>query len=880
MARVSDAPAAADADTDADRVSRGRFRGLPRWARWSTYVVGVLVLTLIGGSIFAVNWVRRPYPQVEGTIEVPGLAGSVEVLRDDAGIPHVYADTSTDLFFAQGYVQAQDRFYEMDVKRHITAGRLSEMFGPDTLETDKVVRTMGWRRIAEQELGLLDGETVELLTAYTAGVNAYLDTHSASQISLEYTLLGLSGVDHRIEPWTPVDSLSWLKAMAWDLRGNMQEEIERVSMSTRLDPKQIEDLFPEYPFDRHRPIVEGGAVSGGQFRQDAGRTPRAARPAYGPEVVELLEQVGTAMDRLPTMFGRGSGIGSNSWVVDGDHSSTGAPLLANDPHLAPSVPSIWYQMGLHCRELTEDCDFDVTGFTFAGFPGVVIGHNADIAWGFTNLGPDVADLYLEAVDGDDYRRGRKMVPLETRRETIKIAGEDPFVFTARSSVHGPLLSDVAQTYATLGANAPVQAEDAGDVPLRGSGYAVALAWTALQPNRTADAVFALNRAGDWDEFRAAARDFAVPSQNLIYADRDGHIGYQAPGRIPIRQPGHDGDFPVAGWDRRNDWTGDFVPFAELPSVLDPEEGYVVTANQAVIDEDYPHYLADSWAYGYRSQRIVEAIEKRGTMRPQDMTALQLDSYNGFAPVLVPYLLDVTPGLGYYAEGQALLADWDFVQDAESAAAAYYNAVWKNLLELTFADELPDAVRPDGGDRWFEVMRRLLAEPNNPWWDDVDTEGLREGRDDILVLALQEARDELTQRQARRVDAWSWGRLHTLTLENQTVGQSEIGLVNKLLNRGPWELGGGSSLVNATGWDAAEGYEVDWVPSMRMVVSLADLDDSRWINLAGASGHAFHQHYTDQTELWVRGQTRPWAFSPQAVAEATVARLTLEPRPQR
>ena len=589
-------------------------------------------------------------------------------------------------------------------------------------------------------------------------------------------------------------------------------------------------------------------------------------------MVAELERVGEALDGMPTMLGRGSGVGSNAWVVDGDHSATGEPLLANDPHLGPSLPSVWYQMGLHCNEVTEMCPFDVSGFTFAGFPGVVIGHNQEIAWGFTNLGPDVADLYLESVEGDRYLRGEEMRPLETREETIEIAGEEPFEFTVRSSVHGPLLSDVSQTYATVGANAPVE----GKVPDRGNGYAVALSWTALTPNRTAEAVFALNRATGWEEFREAAELFAAPSQNMVYADRDGHIGYQAPGLIPVRRPGNDGDYPSAGWDRRNDWTGDFVPFDHLPSVLDPDDGFIVTANQAVVGKDYTYYLGDSWAYGYRSQRIFDLVEKRGTLHPEDMSAIQLDTHNGFAEVLVPYLLEVTPGLGYDAEGQALLETWDFTQPADSAAAAYYNVVWKNLLELTFGDELPASVQPDGDARWFEVVAGLLEEPNNRWWDDVDTEGIREGRDDILVQALQEARDELTMRQSRRVDGWTWGHLHTLDLENQTVGQSDIGLVGRLLNRGPWELGGGSSIVNATGWNAAEGYEVDWVPSMRMVVSLADLDDSTWINLAGASGHAFHDNYTDQTELWASGRTRAWPFTREAVEDATTARLTLAP----
>ena len=876
MSRVSQ-PVSEPEPIDAPEPRRG-WRDRPRWLRWTAYVAAGLVLVLVAGCVFAVMTVRRSFPQTEGTVTVDGLDAEVTVLRDDAGVPQLYADTAEDLFFAQGFVQAQDRFFEMDVRRHITSGRLSELFGADTLETDKVVRAMGWRRIAEREVDRLAPEALAYLEAFSAGVNAYLEDRSPSELSLEYTLLAVSGVDITVEEWTPADSVAWLKAMAWDLRGNMQDEVDRAMASTRLEPEQIAELYPSYPYDRHRPIVEGGDVVAGAFRQPGAVRPAARpapRPAFADEAVTALQEVSETLDAMPLMVGRGDGIGSNSWVVDGDHSTTGEPLLANDPHLAPTVPGVWYQMGLHCNEIGDDCPFDVSGFTFAGFPGVIIGHNQEIAWGFTNLGPDVTDLYLEAVDGERYLRGREWRDFERREETIRIAGEEPFTFTVRSSVHGPLLSDVSPTFASVGANAPV----AGRVPDRASGYAVSLAWTALRRTRTAEAVFAMNRATDWEEFRDATRLFAAPSQNIVYADRAGHIGYQAPGLVPVRQPRHTGDYPAPGWDRRYDWTEELVPFEELPSVLDPEEGFIATANQAPVDESYPHDLGSAWDMGYRSQRIVDLLTKKGTLSVADMTQIQNDTRNGFAPVLVPYLLDVDPGGGYYSGGQRILEDWDYTQPVDSAPAAYFNAVWKNLLRLTFDDQLPTAVATNvrGGDRWFEVVRGLLEEPNSTWWDDEVTDGVREGRDDILRQALRDARDELVRLQSRRVDGWSWGHQHTLTLENQTIGQSDSGLVAGLVNRGPWELPGGTAVVNAIGWNAAEGYDVIWAPSMRMVVSMADLDASRWVSLTGASGHAFSDHYTDQTELWARGETRAWPFSREQVEAATEQTLTLSPR---
>jgi len=873
MRGVSSAP---DASADDAPEPRIRWRDRPRWVRGTTYVAVGLALLLVALAGLGFAAARRSLPQTTGTITVPGLEQEVSVLRDDAGVPQIYADTARDLFFAQGYVQAQDRFFEMDVRRHITAGRLSEMFGEDTLEVDKVVRTMGWRQVAEQEMGRLSPRATSYLEWFSAGVNAYLHEHSASEISLEYTLLSVAGTDYRIEDWTPVDSVAWLKAMAWDLRGNMQDEIDRAMAAPHVTRAMIDELYPPYPYAKRQSIVPTGSVRNGEFVSGTAPAGPSVRPASRPPlpqtVVDQLGAVSDALDAMPALMGRGDGIGSNAWVVDGDHSTTGQPILANDPHLAPTLPGIWYQMGLHCREVSDACPFDVAGFTFSGFPGVVIGHNRDIAWGFSNLGPDVSDLYLEAVDGERYRHGDRWKRFQRRTETIEIAGEDPFTFTVRTSVHGPLISDVSPDYASVGANAPVPA----DAPERGDGYALSLAWTALEPTRTAEAVFAINDASDWDEFRAAARLFAAPSQNMVYADRAGHIGYQAPGLIPIRRPANKGDYPSPGWDPRYDWTGRHVPFDALPTVLDPDEGFIATANQAPVGPTYPYFLGDAWDYGQRSQRIRDVLAKKGTLSIDDMAEIQLDVLDPFAPTLVPYLLDVDAGSRYYGGGQALLREWDYMQDADSAAAAYYNAVWRNLLSLTFEDQLPEKVAVRGGGRWFDVIATMLREPNNDWWDDADTVTVHEGRDDIIVQAVREARDELVRLQSRRPKSWTWGHQHQLHLENQTVGQSDIGLIAALVNRGPWEMGGGTSIVDAVGWDASLGYDVSWVPSMRMVVSLADLDDSTWVNLTGASGHAFSPHYTDQTELWAAGETRSWPFTTGAVEDATEDELTLEP----
>ena len=841
------------------------------------YAAVLLLVVSAAVAAFVVASVRQSFPQTSGEITVAGLQGPVEVLRDEAGIPQVYADTAHDLFFAQGYVQAQDRFFEMDFRRHLTSGRLSELFGSDALETDMVVRTLGWRRVAERELAILDPDTRRFLQAYANGVNAYIEGKSGADLSFEYAVLSITGPDYAPEPWTPADSVAWLKAMAWDLRSNMSDEVDRVLATANLMTAEVEQLYPRYPYSRNAPIVTQGRVVGGIFRADE-RTQLLRPPPLltrqTQRVRHSLDGIAEVLADLPTLLGTREGIGSNSWAVSGRRSATGEPILANDPHLAPSMPGIWYQMGLHCRELSRACPFDVSGFTFAGMPGVIIGHNQRIAWGLTTMYADVTDLYLERVDEErgTYLYDGEQLPLRTREESFEVAGLDGRVtITIRSTRHGPLLSDVVEEAGDTGRQAaqPPLTPEPGAEP-----YAVSLRWTALTPGRTMDAVIGINKATSWTRFREATRSFAVPSQNLVYADVAGHIGYQAPGQIPIRT-GYDGRWPVPGWDSRYDWKG-YIPFEALPSVLDPDSGYVVTANQPVIGPDYRYPLTSDTSYGYRSQRLINLLRSQATHDVADMAEMQLDTWNANAAALTPFLLDIDLPTNYYRQGQRVLRDWDYTQPAESGSAAYFNAVWTQVLALTFQDQLPEAAWPDGDDRWFAVVSELLSVPDSMWWDDVGTDDVRETRDDVLLAALKRGRDDMTRLLARDTDEWAWGHLHRLSLDNLTLGQSGVGLVRGAFNRGPYEVGGGGGTVDATSWVATDGFEVTAVPAMRMVVSMADLDASRWIQVTGASGHAYSAHYTDQTQLWVDGETLAWPFSRGAVEGAMQDRLVLLP----
>ncbi|MEU1411576.1 penicillin acylase family protein [Streptomyces sp. NPDC005731] len=913
-------PANTNASSGQKPGKSGRRKG-----RRARLLLIVLVLALVGGfgygGYWSVSTVRASFPQTSGSITIEGLSGPVDVKRDGYGIPQIYASSDEDLFMAQGYVQAQDRFYEMDVRRHLTSGRLSEMFGKSQVKNDEFLRTLGWDRVAKQEYDTkLSPSTKKYLDAYAKGVNAYLKGKSGKDISLEYAALGLVN-DYKPQQWTPVDSVSWLKAMAWDLRGNMQDEIDRSLMTSRLGPKQIDDLYPDYPYKRNKPIVRTGQYneitktfeqsgSTGTQSTTGTSTANASSSALQGQLAGLYN----VLDNVPTAVGvNGNGIGSNSWVVDGKHTITGKPLLANDPHLSASLPSVWYQMGLHCTTLSGKCQYDVTGYTFAGMPGVIIGHNKDIAWGMTNSGVDVTDLYLEKLSGNGYLYDDKVRPFTTRTETIKVAGGDSKKIVVRETNNGPLLSDRDDELVKVGKKATVETA----APDRGDGYGIALRWTALEPGTSMDAVFAIDKASDWDEFRAASRSFDVPSQNLVYADTSGNIGYQLPGKIPVRGEG-DGRLPAPGWDSKYSWTGKYIPQNALPYEYNPSRGYIVTANQAVIDPSkYPYKLTTDWGYGTRSQRIADLIESKikggGKMSTDDMRQIQLDNSSEIARLLVPKLLKIDVSDKNVREAQKLLEGWDYTQDADSAAAAYFNAVWRNILKLAFGNKLPkelrvkgqclwvepadstgpadedqkvrecgerdaDQAQPDGGDRWFQVVNNIINDQTNDWWHlpKTRTQQATTTRDALFKRALTDARWELTAKLGKDIDTWSWGRLHRLFLKNQTLGTSGPGVLQYMLNRGPWKLDGGEATVNASGWNAAGGYGVVWVPSMRMVVNLADLDKSKWINLTGASGHAYSAHYTDQTDKWAQGELLSWSFSKTAVDKSTTDTLVLKP----
>ena len=850
--------------------------------------IGVVILVIlagVSGTYYLKSYIPKTiapqsFPQIDGEIQLAGLDGPVDVYRDNMGIPHIYATTLHDLFMAQGYVHAQDRFWQMDFWRHLGSGRLSEMFGEGQIETDMFLRTMGWRQTAEVEYAMLGPESKAILDDYVAGVNAYIQGREPIELSLEYLILtGMLNPDYEIEPWTPVHSLTWGKAMAWELRGNMSDEITRAYMLKTLKPDQLAELYPDYPEDF--PVIVNQIGEGISANLEV-------QPAQFVDIPNnVLDSLQYNVSLLDPVLGPTfDGIGSNSWVISGELSATGTPLLANDTHLSIQMPSIWHQIDMHCMPKSEACSFEMGGFSFAGVPGVVIGHNNKIAWGLTNTGPDVMDLYIERVNPDNpnqYEVNGKWVDFETRTETINVAGAEPQIITVRISRHGPVISE---TYGAL--KDEVDPEDPNAKPFKEKAginlpaqYVVAVAWTALEPSTPFEAIWGFNKAQNWEEFRAAARDFHVPAQNLLYADTAGNIGYQMPGDIPIRANG-DGSLPVPGWTDEYEWAG-YIPFEELPHTLNPAEGYIVAANNRVPPRDYPYLITVDWDYGFRAARIVDMIENApGKINIAYMQGMQGDVSNLNAETLVSILLalELDPELASVRD--QLLGSWDYQNTVNSPAAALFETFWKYLLQNTFSDEMPENFweKPISKSFWrtsrfVQIYRTLAGQPDSQWWDDKSTSEI-ESRDDMFSKSFEQTVNELNAALGKDTSKWRWGELHGAAFRNATLGESGIGPIEAMFNRGPFPTSGGSNIVNATGWNPNEGFGVDWLPSKRMIVDLGNLNNSLTVHTTGQSGHAYHPHYDDMAPLWASVEYYPMWWEQQSVMNDSEGHLRLTP----
>ncbi len=791
-------------------------------------LLALLVLALVGAGLGA-TVVRGPLPETDGSLAVTGLEAPVTVYRDEWGVPHIFAASQEDLFFAQGYVTAQDRLWQMDFQRRVGAGRLSEVLGDSTLDTDRFLRTLGTYRAAERDLAVLSPETLAALDAYAAGVNAFI-ADNLDNLPLEFRLLG-----YQPEPWRPADSTVWGKMMAWNLGGNWETELMRARLIELLGAEKAADLLPGYP-------QEGPFIIPPEVKDYSGLLPLD------------LDRV-MAVRRLLKMDGEG--IGSNNWVVAGSRSSSGMPLLANDPHLGMQMPSVWYEVGLHSPTLRA------VGVSFPGAPGVVIGHNGRIAWGVTNVNPDVQDLYIERVNPanpDQYEFQGTWRDMAVREEHIFVKGQqEPVIERVRETHHGPIMNAVAGDL-----------EDEVDP--------VALRWTALEANRLSQSILELDQAQDWDQFRAALQHFAAPAQNFVYADVEGNIGYQMPGQIPIRAQGN-GMVPVPGWSGEYEWV-DTIPFEELPSVFNPEVGYVATANNQVVPDDYPYLISTEWSAPYRAQRIVSLLEGSDRHSPDDFAEFQGDIYLLPADFLVPLLdrvsVDEAPAVAQ--EGLRLMQAWDRQMDANQAEPLILEQFYQELVGATLGDELEAAggeelvedYLEDFGNSHRQLMERLAGDATSAWWDDVRTLAV-ESQPEIVTRAFLAAMAYLQENHGDDPARWRWGDVHWTNFDHPL---GAVAPLDRILNkRVPAQ--GASVTVNAAGASYPD-LVMNNGASFRQIVDLGDLANSRIVNTTGQSGQVFDRHYGDMIELWQEVGYHPMRLAQAEVEAAAVDVLTLEP----
>jgi penicillin amidase len=867
---------------------------------WIVLILLVVAVTAVGSLLVVMT--LRGLPTTKGTLGLPGLEGPVSVTRDAAGIAWIEAENSHDLFLAQGYVHAQERMWQMEVWRHISSGRLSELFGSSTIDQDRFIRTLGWRQAAQRDLSALPAPARAAVDAYAGGVNDWINEHNGG-LSLPFVVTGMkAGIGgiggYQLEPWTAVDTLAWQKVQAWDLGGNLDSEIFRMLADAQLgDPARTDELFPDY--DPSMPVITPSGLkgSGGAGATAAAATDRTtaearshpASAAASTGNPDAWRDLARTSERILATAGLDAGeglagdhqIGSNNWVVAPSKSATKTALLANDPHLGIGMPSVWFMNGLRCRTISAACPFHVAGVSFPGVPGVVLGHNEDIAWGATNVDPDVQDLFSiepDPANPANYVVAGKSVPFEVRHETIQVAGGPSVEMDVRLTKDGPILNDV-----------DTRLEDA---PL------LAFRWTATDDvDGTFESIFRINTARDFEEFHDAFRTYGSPSQNFVYADTKGHIGYVLPGRIPIRADRNDhGQRIRSGSDGKHDWTGT-IPFEDLPWQLDPPSGLVVTANNAAVDEKYPHFIAREWDPGFRAKRITDLLDaavKGGGITTNTIRTIQMDTHLVRAEAVVPFVAEAHPKTADGALVASRIADWtslDCPTDSEGCAA--YLAFEYRLARGLFDDELGDLARDyvGGGASW-SAMLRALAQPDSPWWDDVTTTGRVETRDEVIGAALDEAGKELRATYGDPA-GWTWGALHRARFEEQTLGTAGIGPLEWYFDKGPFPAPGAAGAVNNTYYRPSRAYpdpddpeyvpvgldgvfSVTNLPSYRLSVDLGDLDGARIVQTTGQSGNPFDAHYGDLIDEWLSGATVPLPFSVNAVNDAAVDRLQLLP----
>ena len=745
-------------------------------------------------------------PPLEGELTVPGLAAGVEVRRDRWGVPYVSAGSLEDLWFAQGFVTASDRLFQIDLALRAANGRLSELFSTPTFPQDRFARVVGFHRIGAAEVERWSDASRGMLSRYVEGVRAWIELMPSAPV--EYALLGLA-------PELPTDLGAWVAVLAyaaWGLSGNWDAELLRVHLADRLGVDAVGTLLPPMPSAPASTVA--GALAG----------------------------------RLLDVMPRATGRGSNSWVVAGSRTASGEPILANDPHLLAQQPGPWFELHLRAP------GYEVRGTAFPTAPGILVGITPHHAWGLTNVTGDVQDLYEERLneDGTAAEFEGAWEPLTVHREEIAVRGGETEVVEVRESRHGPLLG-----FEMVGV-APVRF-----VPLE-THYA--LRWTATDGLIEPSALVDIAAAADFDAFREGLRGVSCPGQNVMYADVEGTIGYQMTGRYPRRRSG-DGTVPVPGWTAEHEWDG-WTAFEDLPWSRDPERGFLVTANHRVYDDAYPHMIGHDFHAPYRAQRIAERLEASDRITLEDTAALQVDTVSIAARRLVPRLLSFEPSSEDERWVLELLRGWDGDLAADSLAAAAYDAWIAAIGRSLLAD------REDTRDRylaWRETfvcaaLPRILDE-GLPSWAPIDDV------EELLRTSLADAVDWLEERLGPDRERWRWGAMHRVRFAHVLAQMPGL---EPVFVAAEHELGGDEQTVLQAGFDGREGFEPIVIPSYRVVVDLANVDDSRAVLPTGQSGHPASPHWSDQSSLWIAGDLREAPVSRDAIEATTERVLHLSP----
>ncbi len=840
--------------------------------------LSALIVIVAGALIFTLyNWTQGPLPQLDGEIQVEGLNDSVEIFRDEWGVAHIYASNPEDLFFAQGYTHAQDRWWQMEFSRHIGAGRIQELTGanPSVMATDIAIRTMGWYETAQYELdNVYDEPAIAMLESFADGVNAYIMNRPKDKLAFEYNVLGVTGVDIEIEPWTPADSVVWGKAMAWQL-GDSGNELRRSRLGELLsvDSDLFASLFPEYDYAENPTVILESDLP---LSEDSlsNRLPQDTLGVYG---VDDVIAGGVSLLNHPLLTKR-EGIGSNNWVAGGDITESGLPLLANDMHLGLQMPSIWYEIGLHCQPISDECPYNVTGFQFPNVPLVTAGHNDNIAWGFTDHTDDVIDYFLIEINPENelqYRWNNEWRDMTVREEIIRFGDGDEVVTLQIRETHlGPIVNDN-------------QLDDDNNLLGFNNDDPRVLRWTGHEATQIFAAVHDLNVASNWDEFRDALRKWGAPAQHVVYADIEGNIGLQVPGLIPVRSAGHDGTLPIVANSDEQDWRG-FIPFDELPRVFNPERDYIQSANQMTVPPAYFEQLSEnladefgddasfmylnSSAAGYRGRRIVELLEELAPHSVDTFQQIHGDNYDRSAEKLLPLLADLDFDNDRLSVIRDWLLDWDYQMDADSGQAAMYGIFWDVLKDNILNDQIGDFLVEYSVRFPPYVVVRLSENPDHEWWDDVSTDEV-ETMDDILIQSLDEAYQEAIERLGDDETDWEWGTIHLAEFESNPLGLSDIETLEGIVNRYV-PVAGSPVTVNVA--HTSEDFIVEWGVSERVIYDTSDWDSSLSIHTTGQSGHPYSPDYDSMTELWGTVGYKPMLWSREAVENASVSKLILTP----